>query len=599
MELQRILFPNEDRCKEKELYFRTSADGEFAEGIFSLAKGECVAFDTYFNAFSIEKWKKYTIVSSVFLRLELSGKWKISLLSKELRNEVACETVLSEHIVETEVPGFFEFRFEEDVDRGLYAFKAEVLSEDGRLYGGAYCTDLPVQDRQNVKIGICICTYRREKYIERNLQILKEEILDNKESPAYGHLEVFIADNGRSLDQERLQTDLVHLYPNRNLGGTGGFTRGLIEICNNNSILNVTHVLFMDDDVVIEPEAIVKTYLILSLIRSEHKEAFIGGAMLSLDEQYMQIESGALWNGGSLRALKSHIDMRRCENCICNEYEEAIDYNGWWYCCFPITIADNDNLPLPMFIRRDDIEYGLRNMRESISMNGICVWHEPFDNKYSAYLEYYTVRNQLITNAFHCEWYGAKHLRKEMLSRCVQEIMFYRYKSVELYLQGILDYLKGPGWLETQDGEKLNNRVVSMGYTAQPVRTLEESYQMRWNQKDYELSCHISDVQYGRVRRWITFNGLFLPAKGENCVPMAQTKTIQFYRKKRVLHYNESNQTGFITEKSILLSLKYIIKMIWVMLQVTFRYKKVQAAYATDGKKLRTYSFWKNYIEGK
>lgn len=44
------------------------------------------------------------------------------------------------------------------------------------------------------------------------------------------------------------------------------------------------HALLMDDDIVIEPEALVKTYQILTLLKDEYEDAFIGGAMLRLDK---------------------------------------------------------------------------------------------------------------------------------------------------------------------------------------------------------------------------------------------------------------------------------------------------------------------------
>jgi galactofuranosylgalactofuranosylrhamnosyl-N-acetylglucosaminyl-diphospho-decaprenol beta-1,5/1,6-galactofuranosyltransferase len=110
---------------------------------------------------------------------------------------------------------------------------------------------------RDVKIGIAICTFKREPFIEKNLRILNEAILKNPESPLYGHLEVFVADNGQTLDRERLSSDKIHINPNRNLGGAGGFTRDLIEIMTHNDELHVTHALLMDDDIVIEPESLI------------------------------------------------------------------------------------------------------------------------------------------------------------------------------------------------------------------------------------------------------------------------------------------------------------------------------------------------------
>ena len=41
---------------------------------------------------------------------------------------------------------------------------------------------------------------------------------------------------------------------------------------------NLTHVLLMDDDVVMQPESIYRTYRILSLLKDEYKDSFVGGA---------------------------------------------------------------------------------------------------------------------------------------------------------------------------------------------------------------------------------------------------------------------------------------------------------------------------------
>ena len=36
-------------------------------------------------------------------------------------------------------------------------------------------------------------------------------VLNNPASPLHGHLEVFVADNGQSLDRERLSSDKIHI----------------------------------------------------------------------------------------------------------------------------------------------------------------------------------------------------------------------------------------------------------------------------------------------------------------------------------------------------------------------------------------------------
>mgnify|MGYP006976954123 FL=1 len=108
--------------------------------------------------------------------------------------------------------------------------------------------------------------------------------------------------------------------------------------------------------------------------------------MLRIDKPNMQVESGASWNAGDLISNKANLNMNVTWDCLFNEIEEYTEFNAWWYCCFPMDVVSEENLPLPIFIRGDDLEYGLRNMKHLILMNGICVWHEPFENKYSSFL---------------------------------------------------------------------------------------------------------------------------------------------------------------------------------------------------------------------
>lgn len=624
MEIQKILFPEVGRCTEKELYFRTeqecssaSEDVPYEQTLFEnekkaltavennkkieylpeekkirMQKGAVVSFDTYFNGFSIEKWKKYTVIGEVSVKLVLSGRFRVTLLTKEKIKEDVLTHVVSETVVENEQAGEMEFPYAFADAKGMYTFTLTALEDGSTFSGGSYHATVAEEKVRDVKIGIAICTFKREPFIEKNLRILNEAILNNPGSPLHGHLEVFVADNGQSLDRERLGSDKIHINPNRNLGGAGGFTRDLIEIMTHNDELHVTHALLMDDDIVIEPEALVKTYRILTLLKDEYEDAFIGGAMLRLDKQAIQVESGASWNGGWLKSLKHDLDLRKCDSCLYNEIEEYTEFNAWWYCCFPMKIVTPENLPMPIFIRGDDLEYGLRNMKTLILMNGICVWHEPFENKYSSFLEYYIMRNQLIDNSFHCQWYGARQLNRAILGHCFREITFYRYKNVDLYLQGIKDFLKGPGWLMEQDGEALHKSVMAAGYRGQELNTLDVPFDYPTFEKSYKYV----DSKLSKIKRLLTLNGLFLRAKGTNVVPMSAARPALFYRKKKVLQYDVTSRKGFVTEKSFKISMRCLFSALGLTFAVRFKLKKAQNAWRTEGLKLRTLEFWNGFL---
>lgn len=106
------------------------------------------------------------------------------------------------------------------------------------------------------------------------------------------------------------------------------------------------------------------------------------------------------------------------------------------------------------------------------------------------------MRNQLIDNAFHCPWYGARQLNRAILGHCFREVTFYRYKNVDLYLQGIKDFLKGPGWLMEQDGEALHKSVMAAGYRGQELNTLDVPF----DYPTFEKSCKYVDSKISKSR---------------------------------------------------------------------------------------------------
>ena len=51
--------------------------------------------------------------------------------------------------------------------------------------------------------------------------------------------------------------------------------------------------------------------------------------------------------------------MRLLKNIVANEnYSFNVDdaYAGWWYCCIPVEHIEDRGLPLPVFVRGDDVE---------------------------------------------------------------------------------------------------------------------------------------------------------------------------------------------------------------------------------------------------
>lgn len=73
--LQNILFPSLDIQANEDLYIRCF-DGAIAlrqEKKIIFKKHSRACFDTFFNSFTIGKWKKYTAVRNINLRISGGG----------------------------------------------------------------------------------------------------------------------------------------------------------------------------------------------------------------------------------------------------------------------------------------------------------------------------------------------------------------------------------------------------------------------------------------------------------------------------------------------------------------------------------------------
>lgn len=603
MILQNLIFPSTDTCTEEGMYFRRTGKAEFywCANSVKLYKNDALFFDTYFNGFSAEKWLKYTNVSGVFLTARIKGKVRITLMRKEKTRQGIETEFVAEKECEAETPTDFTMKFSTSNPNGMYCFQIVCEKKNSEYYGGYYSADLPQGKQRSVKLAIDICTYKRERFIEKNLSLLNSEFLENPASPLYEGLEVFISDNAGTLDADRLSSDKIHILRNKNTGGAGGFTRGLMEISGAKEEKGITHALLMDDDILIEPEAVYRTFMLLCCVKEQYYDAFVGGAMLRLDHRSIQVESGADWAGGDIISFKGGLNLVDCDACLFNEFEENAQFNAWWYCAIPIDIVTDDNLPLPIFIRGDDVEYGLRNMKHLILMNGICVWHEPFEKKYSSFLFYYILRNRLIDNSLHDMTIPKERFIELLRSQVMEQVRLYRYKNANLLMRGTEDFMKGVSWLAEQDGEALHKEITEEGYKLQYLEDLDEPVQFLYPLYEDSLKAQNPTTRKYRFLRDHTVNGIFhLPTNGArpfNIVPAEGAKDINVYRTEKVLNYDYNSRKGFITHKDPDEAKRTIKRLKALCAKLERSYDSAVKDYAENGRKLMTREFWEKYLE--
>lgn len=523
----------------RHMYYRSSTtiySGLNGEGI--LYKDNWFEFFTYFNSFSAEKWRKYTYAAGFYLVLEMEGKFTIDLFGHYGENGSS---------IRKEWLGNYDYDLPEKtkiilpypigMQSAVVAFQI-YTREKTFIYDAYYATDID-EDKITVPyIALVTTTFKKESYVERNIALLKAQIFSD---PEYADAFCWnIVDNGRTLHEQTDYEQNIKIFHNKNVGGAGGFARGMIEALR--QPIKPTHILLMDDDVVFSAESFKRLYKLLSIIRSEYKKYFVSGAMLKMQQPNIQHEDiGKLNTLGFHEAVKPQFDLNLWNNVLLNEKipdDNGYQYAAWWFCCIPVGIARLDNLPLPVFVRGDDVEYSLRNQAKFITMNGLCIWHEGFEGKFSAALEYYQVeRNELIVCALHPELSEVDvigHIKEIFW----QEIYKYNYQGASLLLDAVEDFLKGPDYFfaldlfeKLQEKREQDNKLLPI---TEEIRKLI----------DYEHLFEYKELEGGKKFFYdYTYNG--------------QSRIPNFLLKKKIgiIPYG----WGYFQEKQCLTSVNYAI----------------------------------------
>ncbi|MBP5251056.1 MAG: glycosyltransferase family 2 protein [Treponema sp.] len=431
------------------------------------------SYDTYFNSFPASQYAKWTGIKEIYFEAECLADSTAELCSALIENKKYKTQILEKK----EIKKGEHFILKADISSLkkntviFPRFKITDSSESFCIKNASWnCNDNT--KTHNVKIASVICTYNREEFVKKNLNLLKDS-----ECVKDGSLKVFIIDNGNSLKINKDDFSFAEVIPNKNLGGSGGFTRGIMEVLKFNAQVEekekFSHILLMDDDIEFSKEVIYKTKTFLSILKPEYFSCITGGAMFNLDAPCLQHENGAKYTSLFISSVKHNLDFSKKESLIKNMDKKKFDYQGWWYCAIPIENIKTAGLPLPLFIKADDIEYSLRIKKmfgkdSIITLNGIGVHHKPFTAKLSPYLVYYSVRNRLIVNA----------LRKRTTFITGIMLIFARYitmllknRHMTFFLEkAFLDFLKGPDFLLTCDGEILNRELISLQKNAESQR---------------------------------------------------------------------------------------------------------------------------------
>ncbi|MBQ3828808.1 MAG: glycosyltransferase [Aeriscardovia sp.] len=570
-------------------------------------------FTTYFNSLSVYKLSMYSKAVSFYLHIEIMGPG--SEIERTYADNFSHNTQHTGEVTKINqnqtwqtldipiIPG------KEDVIEG---FIIKTHSEDVKIrncYWGVETKSQP----EKVKLALVTPTFKKEEYIERNISYLKANFFaDDIGKNSY----FFVIDNGRTLNHT-LEDKSISILPNPNVGGSGGFARGMLEVLKNKA--NFTHVLLMDDDVSLCAESIKRTINLISILKPEWQRSFISGAMLNFDIKDMQREDvGWVTPQGGCISQKPILRMSLTEDLVLNETLEPSEemkkntYAAWWYCAMPVKIIEENGLPLPIFVRGDDAEYGFRAKPKFITMNSICTWHKDFPTKYSAVIDrYYTLRNTLCAQLA-TGFAPHSNFMAPLCGAVDLELHKFGYTNATFALEALEDFFRGPNFLANPALNKKRfdqlwrdtEKFVDLDELQKQINEIPELKKQGLNVR--ELTRQIIDKDKPRSRREERIDRYFV-------------------NKQRILQTNGEGfavipANGWTFPAGIIREKKYLIMVDWfnqkgcIRVKDVKKYEEISKRYKTDlhyykthldylkriwrtgGKELTTPEFWGQYL---
>lgn len=607
MRLQTIVSPTENICNIPEMYFHRF--------------GNRVDYDGYFNLFYIEKRKYYTELQHLYLKLHLKGYQRIFLMhdrqvmeTKELSAGIESEYCFELPYVQT--------------DTGVFWFALEEEPSAKPILEGYY--DGLAPSLRRVDLAVAICTYKRETYILRNLETIAEQFFcRSDELEAAKHLQLWLVDNGQTLQNDSLimeriaavnqqskpgsfSNHRVTIFPNKNAGGSGGFTRGMLEALKRKE--HLTHILLMDDDALFDPDLFIRVYGFLSMLKECHRTVTLGGTLLREDYPYLQQACGEWFDHFAVRNEHLLVDLRSYKNCtepyMCRVDEAQERYSGWWCCCYSMEVVRRDNLPIPLFLHHDDIEFGIRNREHGIVfLNGVGVWHKGFELTFTGGNLYYDVRNSLITTSLYEPERTVWEVKKWIWKRLTAAVIEFRYGEARLVYQGLIDFCKGPGWLYSQEPDELNTWVRNQT-KLKDVEDLKEALSpSEYDMAQREMERYRNEFGVETLKRFYspehrngsllkkaTFNGWLLPADRQLGVISATDSPFAAYRKKRAVLYEPFTGKAIVAGRDFGELRKVIGYYIKTACIIDRNYRRAASEYRERLRELTSQKAWECYL---
>ncbi|RYQ11216.1 glycosyltransferase [Bifidobacterium pseudolongum] len=428
--------------------------------------GRHASLCTFFNAFPAGYWRRWTSVDTVRFSARVRGRGTIMLFRSSGRGLFEPAGTIDVHTPTRATTVHADLAMTGLMDGGFFWFDAKAGdSDDLTIEDAAWSVPVEARCGGDGTLSIAITTFNRAPYCLNQLRAIAAD------ANVRGRLDtIYCTDQGTDLVRDEpgfaavakdLGHQLTYLHQ-RNMGGSGGFARGMYETVKAGKS---DYTLLLDDDAISEPESIMRAVQFADYCT---RPTIVGGGMFHLDNRTMLYTLGERYNRASYwtqpaAGLEYNHDFatqplrdspklhRRADS----------DFNGWWMCLIPTQIMREIGLAQPLFIKFDDVDYGLRaedHGYHTVCLPGVAVWHQAWHAKDPSrtWEGYYLYRNHWICSLLHCtkpSW----HFLYGMLFDDAKAGVELVYSAMHLHHLALRDIMRGPDYIADTLATKLGD----------------------------------------------------------------------------------------------------------------------------------------------
>ena len=449
--LQRFVIPLDSHRGDSRALYAHGLMFDIDRHSCVIPEHQTISFGTYFNAFPASYWRRWADLDTVRLSLRVRGNGKVTIFRSTSKGMSWPEQNIvfegdGTHELSADLP------LAPFIDGGWYWFEVLAFSGNDVVIEDGDWSAETIKDRRG-RVSIGITTFNRPEFCVDQIRTLGEhdrllEILDA----------VYVVDQGNQRIQDHPEFeeyakglgDKLHVIEQGNLGGSGGFSRAMYETLQADES---DYLLLLDDDVICEPEGIIRGATFADLAR---QPILVGGHMFSIFVRSVLHTWGEAvakyrWMWGPAPNTYHGHDFGATPLAATPWLHRRVDvdYNGWWMCLIPVAALKKIGLALPMFIKWDDADFGLRAGEQgfpTVSLPGVAVWHVPWHEKDDTidWQAYFHERNRLLSALLHSPYKRGGRLPRESFEVVLKHALAMQYSPAEMILEAIEDLLEGP-----------------------------------------------------------------------------------------------------------------------------------------------------------